>query len=154
LFHARSALGVRPSELCSSRTAGNRLRNPLPSCRWRNTLDSTANHHEPSQLPRMRASQWQWTAMSPLSLSRLQGLSPYESPPPREDGLDPPGHVALLGLPPSGCSPPPRWLKEPPLMRLVSRARTTNDTPLQGLTHDGIGFPLSRLPTLLGFATF
>jgi hypothetical protein len=34
LFHARSAHGVCPSELCSSRAAVRRLRRLLPSCRW------------------------------------------------------------------------------------------------------------------------
>jgi hypothetical protein len=42
---------------------------------------------------------------------------------------------------------------ELPLMRLALRARTTKGAPLQGLTRNGIGSPLSRSPTLLGFAT-
>jgi hypothetical protein len=154
LFHAGSAHGVRPSELSSSHAAVHRFRclgppavrsTPLAQQEWSLSCRKRLGY---------RASQEPDQATSRQSITRLQGFSPRESPPPEISVLDrkpargSPGHSPLQGALPRRDSQ-----KRPPLMRFTRWTRTTSSAPLQGLTPDGIGFPLSRSPTLLGFAT-
>jgi len=88
----------------------------------------------------------------------LQGFAPHESPPPTTGGLDrrrarsSPGLHTLQGS-------LPHWIAATfaaaPLMGFVSLGRKRpTELALQGLTSSELGWSLSRLPALLGFAAF
>lgn len=62
LFHTGSALGVRPSELCSSRTGGSRLRYRCPLAVGIASFRLLAWNRRPSQLPRTCA----WSRLPPV----------------------------------------------------------------------------------------
>jgi hypothetical protein len=114
LFHARSAPGVHPSELCSSRAAVRRLRRLCPPGVG-GALGLTRGPPSPSRTPKRCAR----TRSSPCgqdleNAPRLQGFAPHESPPHQAGGLGRPERVALLDFSPSGCSPSPEWQRPSP----------------------------------------
>jgi hypothetical protein len=123
-------MGLRPSELCSSRAAVRRLRRlyPLdvrqptmtaPTDRARRPKPTSAGgvprrarRPKPPNKPEPVERQQQPKPPKPddrmerpRERSRLQGVAPRESPPLQTDGLGRPGRVALLDFRPPGCSP-------------------------------------------------
>jgi hypothetical protein len=178
LFHATSALGVAPFRallLSCSRTPSPA---PVPSCRSdepKPCLTRTANgRNRPPYAPllssndrsrRTPAETGDSWPKPPASKQlpkparerpRLQGFAPHESPPPANGCLgqqrarSSPGLCTLQGS-------LPHWngtaFTAHPLMGFLVQARTTERPALQGLASSEIGWPLSRLPALLGFAT-
>jgi len=144
LFHAESALGVCPPELCSSGVAVRRLRRLIPSCR---SEPSLPGHPEGPERP---------TKQPVQPGPRLQGLAPHWSPPPPNNGLGCPGHVALLGFSPPGFKPTARWFdfhRASPHKVAAVRVGTFTHGPLQGIAPAEDERSLSRPSTLLGFGT-
>jgi hypothetical protein len=117
LFHARSAHGVRPPELFSSRAAVRRLQRLCP-------LDVSSAFQTPRQ-PAADANAetsrlCQAAAEALRNAPRLQGFAPHESPPLHADCLGLRERVALLGFFPSRVFPPTAMASAfamPPLMR-------------------------------------
>jgi hypothetical protein len=108
LFHARSAPGVLPSELCSSRAAVRRFRRlcpPVVGTPFLPVRTLASRRERRSTAPSLRAPWWTGHPDVP----RLQGFAPHESPPLRAGCLRRRERVALLGFPPSGYSPSPEW---------------------------------------------
>jgi hypothetical protein len=134
LFHARSAHGVRPPELCSSRTAVRRLRRPYPHGvqePFRPTREQASRRECRSAAPEPPAPIMGRPSRSP----HLQGLAPCESPPHRHGCLGRAERVALMGFPPPGCSPSLErpWLSpQPPLMRFFDQAPKRPADPSPG----------------------
>jgi hypothetical protein len=93
LFHTRSALGVSPSEPCSSHAAARRLQRLYPRDIRKRLTEASST--EPQPKPRF--------CISRRPVKRPLPSGPYSA---REsaasdDGLDRPRHVALLGFIPS-----------------------------------------------------
>jgi hypothetical protein len=92
----------------------------------------------------------------PSKRPRLQGFAPHESPSLRTDGLGRLEHVALLGFVPFRVFPLTGMataFTAPPLMWLSVWAQAPSRTPYRVFLPGEVGLPLSRPPTLLGFAT-
>jgi hypothetical protein len=86
LFHARSALGVRPPEPSSSRAAACRLRHRYPldvGIRAAN-LPASSNAACEAETPQRYSNKHMGR---PRERPRLQGLAPHESPPLSASGL-------------------------------------------------------------------
>jgi hypothetical protein len=158
LFHARSAHGVRPSELCSSRAAVRRLRRLCPPV-VETLLGPSRGPPSSSQAPKRRAKPDDphdgLAIEAPPAFRALLHTRVRHSRPAFYTG---PRAWLSWALSPPGCSPSPEWRRPSP--RLPSWGwpeRTTsrpNERPCRVLLTGEVGLPLLRLPTLLGFATF
>jgi hypothetical protein len=155
LFRARSAHGVCPSKLFSSRAAVRCFQRQYPLA-VQDTLRplpkaSSCRKHR-SAAPKNSLPYWE----GPQSAPRLQGFAPRESPPLRYGCLGRNERVALLGFllfrafPLGGMA---TVFTAPPLMSLAVGRRIGLQLSLQGLTSTEVGLSLSRLPALLRFAT-
>jgi hypothetical protein len=122
LFHTRSAHGVRPSELFSTRAAARRCPTALPSCRC-----AELSSHRPSPHDSRAETQGPHEAASVrIRLSpRLQGFDPHGSPPHERGGLARrPARSSPGPLAPPGVSPSLEWQRlspPPPLMSFFLR---------------------------------
>jgi hypothetical protein len=125
LFHAGSAHGVRPSELCSSRAAVRRLRRPCLLAVWP-LRELSSEARLPSQAPRIcascrtnaAASRWTESSTSRLcstreSATRRRLFRPAQA-------RSSPGPSPLQGVHPHRDG-----YEEPPLMRLANRTQAT-----------------------------
>lgn len=153
LFHARSALGVPPSGRCSSRAAVRRLRRrcpPVVGPATRSPGDRTGHDVAPKHGVKTGTDRIETCEATPAFRALLHARVRHED----GDGLDRRRRVALLGFLPSRVLSLVRMSAAstaPPLMWFPGRAQATDTTPLQGIVPDEVGWPLSRLPTLLGF---
>jgi hypothetical protein len=155
LFHARSAPGVLPSELCSSRAAVRRLRRRCPPVvgaflrparaptRCRGCRSTAPNPRAPMVGGPLRR-----PSPSGLCSTRESTTSDWLFRPPRarsSPGLLPFRVFPLAGIArPSPCAP---------LMRFPAWAQASARDLCRVFLPGEIGLSLSRLPTLLGFAT-
>jgi hypothetical protein len=127
---------------------------PLPSCRWSTRGGLCPQNRKCSTLPRTRSIFGSRCDGQPRRSPASGSCSAARVRPRGSPG--PAGSVALLGLLPSRVLFPAgmaRPSSKPPLLRLANRAHATGMAPLQGLGSSGAGWPLARLPTLLGFPT-
>jgi hypothetical protein len=156
LFHARSALGVRPSELCSSRVAVRRLRRRCPldvGTPFRTTRVPTTRRERRNTAPRPSFPMWVVLPDAP----HLQGFAPHESPPLHTGGLGRTRARSSLGIAPLQGFLPRRMGNGLHRASPNEVARLGDKSSARALYRvllpDEIGWSLSRLPTLLGFTT-
>jgi hypothetical protein len=155
LFHARSAPGVLPSELCSSRAAVRRLRRrcpPVVGAILRPVRAPARRRRCKSTAPNSRAPMMDGTSKRPspsgLYSARESATSVWLFRPPRARsslGIVPFRVLPLAGMArPSPCAP---------LLRFPAWAQASARDLYRVFLPGEIGLSLSRLPTLLGFAT-
>jgi hypothetical protein len=99
LFHAGSALGVHPSELCSFRAAVRRLQRRCPlavGMSFRPVRVAGGRRRAETLRRILRRPKWTCRSDAP----RLQGFAPHESPPPRPGGLGRNAARGSLGIHP------------------------------------------------------
>jgi hypothetical protein len=156
LFHAGSAPGVRPSEPCSSRAAVRRLRRRCPldvATPFRPTRVPTVRRERRNTAPRPSFPMWIVLPDAP----HLQGFAPHESPPHHAGGLgrtrarSSPGIHPLQGILPRRTGDGLHRASPHEVARLGDKSSAR--ALCRVLLPDEIGWSLSRLPTLLGFAT-
>jgi hypothetical protein len=164
-------LGLRPPELCSSRAAVRRFRrlSPLDV----GTSPSSPPHRRADRCPRPARRCRDSVARDPnagpvrgperIGLNEPEETSPSsgvcssrESATPRRlfrpsEARSSPGLLTLQGSPPHDKT---RLSPGFPSWAFSHRTRTVDEPSLQGLACREIGWSLSRLPTLLGFAAF
>jgi hypothetical protein len=148
LFHARSALGVSPSEFFSSRAAVRRLRRRCPLVVVRSRNPSPLSRPWLAYAYQVRARRWPCETPPPSGL-----CSTRESATSCQLFRHGPSAVTLLDFRPPRSSPSSASSNPRPTSphELPLTAASDHSESPQGLTAEEIGLPLSRLPTLLDF---